>query len=181
MMKLILRSPNLLHRICGHSSGRWVISRMNDSSQRPGTSSAALDETTVDRDDSTSGTCSDGHDLQPCALAFKTRIFSAVLFGLGFFILYLVIPRHWSEILTHNDYFFADVAENTEGLRDFVFGRPLHRHVLFSLLGHPIYRAGLFFAGGKAVIVPTALAAGWTVFLFFFWPAGRVCPEQYLF
>lgn len=82
--------------------------------------------------------------------------------GAAFLVLYLHLPRDWDAICTSNDYFFADAAENVEGVRGFVFGRPLHRHVLFSPLSHPLYLIGRVVSPATAPAFPTALfgAAG---------------------
>lgn len=77
--------------------------------------------------------------------------------------MYLAFPRDWGTILASDDYAFADVAENVEGVRGFVFGRPLHRHVLFSAVAHPLYRLGMVVAPARAMALPTALFAALSV------------------
>ncbi len=94
--------------------------------------------------------------------------------GLGFFLLYIFIPRNWDAILSSDGYFFADVSENAMGLREFVFGKPLQRHVLFSLIGHPLYvvSKGIFGSGG--LVVPTALFGALGVVIFFALACSRL-------
>jgi hypothetical protein len=97
----------------------------------------------------------------------QIRCVVGLMLGVAFLGLYMVIPRDWHRIAENNAYFFADVGENADGLTGFVFAKPLQRHVLFSLMGHPLYLFGKAICPSKALAFPTAImgSAG-VVFLY---------------
>ncbi len=88
---------------------------------------------------------------------------------------YLTARPSWDTVLSSEDYLFADVNDGILGTERLHFGRPLHRHVPFTLLVHPLSVVGAGI-GLHPLAFPTALwgAVGAVLVMGIFWEWGRL-------